>query len=134
LQCPSEGLDRRDVGLGCALTHGHAQPGAAEIGARPNNHAVLDQRVDDRRIPDDNIETFAGFDLRLDLGIHPKAQVDLVAGGALELGAQLAHRGPGTVAAQNLKLNRVCGRSDSQQRERERKQPVHGFTSYFSDT
>jgi len=111
-----EGLDRRDIGLGRACAHRHAQASTAKVDARTDDRAVLDQGVDDRRIADDHVEALAGFDLLFDLGIHPEAQIDLGAGGAFELRAQLAHRGPRAIAAQDFELGGLRARRCEQQR------------------
>ena len=103
-------------GLGAPLFTATPSPARPKSTRGADHHVVLDQRVDDRRIADDDIEALAGFDLLLDLGIHPEAQIDLVAGRAFELRAQLAHRGPGTIAAQHLEFGGLRGRSRDQQR------------------
>ena len=67
-----------------------------------NDLALLDERVQRGRIEDGNIKILARFDFPLQRGIDLEVDRDLVPARALELRAELAHRGTCAVAAQNF--------------------------------
>ena len=123
--------DRRNVGLDRAALDRDAKTGAADIGAAAGHQlALFSQRVDHRRIEHGDIESFAGLDLLLQVGVDLEVHGDLVAGRLLKLRAQLAHRRLGAVAAQHLELSRVRGQ-DGKQKRKGGNQGLHGLTTCF---
>ena len=108
-----------------AFAHGHAEAGTADIGAAARDQlAVLDQRVDDRRIEHGDVKSLAGFDFLFQVGIDLEMQLDRVAGGAFELRAQFPHRRLGAIAAQNPELGGLRRRGSDQQRGDRNEQPL----------
>ena len=95
-----EGINRRDVRLGSPLAHGNTQAGAADICPTAGHDLRLfGQGLDHRRIEYRNIESLARLDLLLDVGVDLEMEINFIAGRALKLRAQFAHRGLGAVAA-----------------------------------
>jgi hypothetical protein len=93
-----EGVDACNVWLRGARAHRHTEAGTADIGAWTDDRSILDERIDDRWISDNDIEALAGFNLFLDVDIHPEAQRDRVARRPFKLRAEFTHRGSGTIA------------------------------------
>ena len=132
-QRPFEGIYGCDVWFRGARAHRHTKAGAADIGARTDDRSILDERIDDRWISDNDIEALAGFDLFLDVNIHPEAQLDRVASRLFKLCAQFTHRGFGAIATQDLDFNRFSGRNREQERGSEGDQYFHGVTTFFPE-
>jgi len=114
-------------------TDSKSQSGAADIGAAARDQpAVLDQRIDNRRVEHRDVKSLAGFDLLFQVGIDLEMQLDGVAGGAFELLAQFLHRRLGAIAAQDAKFGGLGRRRCDKQRCNKYEQSSHDLTDFFA--